>query len=338
MATRRYLLVFFLVLLACSFAYGEGQTESEQSERTFKFRLAHIDATGHPHHKASERLAEIVEEETDGAVQIEVYPAGQLGGAPDIMEQVQLGSIEMFQGGIGWWGSTVPDYWLVASNFVFDNTPHSLAVMNGEIGDELAEQLLAETGVHALTQGMVRNARHLIAKEKVESLDDLEGLKVRVPEMKNWMVPWEALGANPTPVPLPETYLALQQGTVDAAEHEWPQIVSNNWHEVADYATETAHQYETAGFFIAGEAFDQLPEEYQEILRQAASEAEELNNELQEEYEQEAKQEMRDEGVEFIEIDTEPWYERGREIMLEEVVPELGITEGLLERIWETEY
>lgn len=337
---KHLLFVCVLVLVAgLAFAGGQGEADGGGDEmEQYTIRLAHIDPVTHPHNLASERLAELVAERTDGNVTVEVFPAGQLGNAPNLMEQIQLGTIEMFQGGIGWWGSSVPDYWLVASNFVFDNLDHSRAVMTGPIGDQLADQLRQTVGVRVLTQGMIRNPRNLAATRPIRSLEDLQGLKVRVPEMPNWMVPWEALGANPTPMPLTETYLGLQQGVVEGVEHGYPQLYLNNYTEVAQYVTNTEHQYEMAGFFIQDEFFESLPAEYQEILMEAAKEAEEYNNELQVEYREQSRQDMIDQGVEFIDIDTEPWYEVGRDIMLNDVVPTLGITDGLLQEIWAYDY
>ena len=336
---KRLLLVSVLVLIGgLLFAGGQGESGGAEQMEQYTIRLAHIDPVTHPHNLASERLAELVADRTDGNVTIEVYPAGQLGNAPNLMEQVQLGTIEMFQGGIGWWGSSVPDYWLVASNFVFDNLEHSRAVMTGPIGDGLVDQLQDTVGVRVLTQGMIRNPRNLAATRPVRSLEDLQGLKVRVPEMPNWMVPWEALGANPTPMPLTETYLGLQQGVVEGVEHGYPQLYLNNYTEVAKYVTNTEHQYEMAGFFIQEDFFQSLSAEYQEILLNAAQEAEEYNNELQIDYREQSRQDMLDQGVEFIDIDTGPWYEVGRDIMRNQVVPTLGITEGLLEEIWAYDY
>ena len=331
-------LLCVLILLVCAgtvFAQGQG---ARDADRVYNARLAHIDPPTHPHNLASQKFAELVAERTDNRVIIEVYPAGQLGNAPNLMEQVQLGTIEIFQGGIGWWGSSLPDYWLVASNFVFDNLEHSRAVMTGPIGMELSERLLDEIDVRALNQGMVRNPRHLASVKPVRTLEDLRGLNVRVPEMANWMVPWQALGANPTPMALTETYLGLMQGVVDAVEHGYPQLYLNNYTEVAKYVSNTYHQYEMAGFFISEEFYQSLPEAYQEVVAQAALEAEEYNNEQQVVYLEDARQKMIDQGVTFIDIDIEPWYEVGRDIMLNTVVPELGITPGLLEEIWAYQY
>jgi len=333
-----------LVLTVCAgVLFAGGQQDAEggakaDADKVYKIKLGHIDPPTHPHHLACEKMAEIVKEETDGKVIIEVYPAGQLGNAPNLMEQLKMGSIQMFQGGIGWWGSSLPDYWLVASNFVFDNLEHSRAVMKGEIGDDVAARLNEAVGVRVLTQGMIRNPRNLASVKPVRSLDDLQGLKVRVPEMPNWMLPWKALGANPTPMPLTETYLGLKQGVVEGVEHGYPQLYLNNYTEVAQYVTNTEHQFEMAGMFIQEDFYQSLPAEYQQILMDAAAAAEEYNNEKQVEYKASAKEKMLEQGVEFIDIDRGPWYEMGREIMKEKVVPELKITDGLLEKIWAYEY
>lgn len=335
----KYGFLAMIIALTCGgilFANGQGENSSAIEPLTIK--LAHIDPVTHPHNLASERFAEIVMEKTDGSIIVEVYPAGQLGNAPNLMEQIQLGTIEMFQGGIGWWGSSVPDFWLVASNFVFDNLEHSRAVMTGQIGDGLAIQLLEKVGVRSLVLGMIRNPRNLASTRPIRSLEDLQGLKVRVPEMPNWMIPWEALGSNPTPMPLTEAYLGLQQGVVEGVEHGYPQLYLNNYTEVAKYVTNTEHQYEMAGFFISESFFQSLPEEYQKVIVDAAEEAEGYNNTLQIDYRAKSQQDMLNQGVEFIDIDREPWYEVGRDIMLNQVVPKLKITEGLLEEIWAYQY
>jgi len=325
-----------VTLVLSIFLFAHSFIISAQTPK-YTIKLGHIDPVSHPHNKASERFKEIVEEKTGGEIKVEVYPAGQLGNAPNLMEQLRLGSVEMFQGGIGWWGSYIPDYWLVASNFVFDSLDHSRTVMKGEIGQNLAQELKEYVGVTALTQGMIRNPRNLLTKEPVRTLDDLKGLKIRVPEMQNWLVPWKALGANPTPMPLSETYLGLQQGVVDGVEHGFPQLYLNNYTEVAKYCTITQHQFEMAGFFISNVFYDKLSDEYKQIIQEAAAEAEEYNNKLQVEYKEDTRQKMKEEdNVKFIEIDRKPWYEVGRKIMQEEVVPKLDITPGLLEKIWDT--
>lgn len=301
-------------------------------------RLGHIDPVTHPHNVACQKFAEIVKAKTNGEIEVQVYPAGQLGKAPNLMEQLQMGTVQMFQGGVGWWGSSLPDYWLVASNFVYDNQKHSLAVMNGPIGDKLAKGLKDAVGVRVLTQGLIRNPRNLLTTKPVKTLEELKGLKVRVPEMANWMIPWKALGANPTPMPLTETFLGLQQGVVEGVEHGLPQLLLNNYVEVAKNLTYTRHQYETAGFFISDQFFSSLTKEQQKILVEAVKEAEKLNNELQPKYLEDAKTKMTAMGVNFIEIDNKPWYEVGRKIMLNEVVPKLKCTPGLLEEIWAYKY
>ncbi|MFV0439489.1 MAG: TRAP transporter substrate-binding protein [Desulfopila sp.] len=304
----------------------------------YVIRLGHIDPVNHPHNKACLRFAELVKERTSGEVEVQVYPAGQIGKAPNLMEQVQMGSVQMFQGGVGWWGSSLPDYWLVASNFVYDSAEHNMAVMKGAIGDRLAAELLDKVGVRVLTQGLVRNPRNLLTMKPVRNLEDLKGMKIRVPPMANWMVPWKALGANPTPMPLTETFLGLQQGVVEGVEHGLPQLYLNNYSEVAKNLILTHHQYETAGFFISEDFFSRLPTEYQKVIEKSALEAEALNNELQPQYLEDARVAMERQGVQFIEIDTKPWYEKGRKIMKEVVVPELHITPGLIDEIWAVTY
>ena len=328
----KLLMVLSLALvLVCGFTAGA-------MAKKYVIRLGHIDPVTHPHNLASLEFAKLVNEGTNGEVEVQVYPAGQLGKAPNLMEQLQMGTVQMFQGGVGWWGSSLPDYWLVASNFVYDNPEHCMAVMKGPIGEKLAEDLRREKGVRVLTQGLVRNPRNLLTVKPVKTLEDIKGLKIRVPPMANWMLPWKALGANPTPMPLTETFLGLQQQVVEGVEHGLPQLVLNNYTEVAKYLALTRHQYETAGFFINDQFFSSLPEEYQKVILEAAVEAEKLNNKLQPDYLEKAREKMIAQGVTIFAIDNKPWYEVGRKIMKDVVVPKLNITPGLLEEIWAVKY
>ena len=324
----------FTGVLACVLVVGLSAATMAKTV----IRLGHIDPVTHPHNLACEKFAELVAKESGGEIEVQVYPAGQLGKAPNLMEQVQMGTVQMFQGGVGWWGSSLPDYWLVASNFVYDNMDHCMAVMKGPIGEGLAEKLRQTVGVRVLTQGLIRNPRNLLSARPIKTLAELKGLKVRVPEMANWMLPWEALGANPTPMPLTETYLGLQQGVVEGVEHGLPQLLLNNYTEVVKNLSYTRHQFETAGFFISDRFFSSLSQKNQKVLMDAAAAAEKHNNELQPAYLENARTKMKAQGVNFIEIDNKPWYDGGRRIMKDVVVPKLKITPGLLEEIWAVKY
>ncbi|MCB2191061.1 MAG: TRAP transporter substrate-binding protein [Deltaproteobacteria bacterium] len=307
------------------------------SASEYVIKLGHIDPVTHPHNLACKEFAKLVKERTNGKVEVQVYPAGQIGNAPNLMEQLQMGTIQMFQGAIGWWGSTIRDYWTLAAPFVFKDMNQCLATMQGDIGKNVSEELLKKAGVRTLTQCLVRNTRNLLVKQPVKTLEDLNGLKIRVPEMTSWVLAWEALGANPTPVPLTETYLALQQSVVVGTEHGLPQLLLNNFTEVAKYVVYTKHQFETAGFFISEDYFSSLPDNYQKILVQSAKDAEKLNNKLQPDYLESAKKKMIEQEVIFIEIDNDPWYKVGRKALLEKVVPKVGMNRSILEQIWASE-
>jgi tripartite ATP-independent transporter DctP family solute receptor len=297
-------------------------------------RLGHIDPVTHPHNLACEKLVKLVKERTNGEIEIQVYPAAQLGKAPNLMEQLQLGTIQMFQGGVAWWGSSNPDYYLVSGNFVFDNPEHCMAVMTGEIGERLSDKLYEKTGVIVLSQGLYRHPRNLLSTRPIRSLEDLKGLKVRVPPMANWMLLWKGIGANPTPMPLTETYLGLQQGVVDGVEHGLPQLLLNNYTEVAKYCTLTRHQFETAGFYLHEKFFSSLSKNHQKVISEAVKEVVKWNNEIQPEYLEQAKKKMKAQNVKFIDIDNTPWYKLGRKITKDVLVPEVKYTPGLVEEIW----
>lgn len=239
-----------------------------------KIQLAHSDTESEDgiHQKMSLLFADYVSQLSGGGMEIEIVGNGQLGGERDLVEGMQLGSIEM--------ASTAN---MVLSNFdarfsVLD-LPYLIAdyetaykVLDSDVIQGLLDSFAQESGVRVLAYGQ-GGFRQVIGNIAVESLADMKGMKVRVPESDIYIDTFNALGANPTPLAYTETFTALQQGTVDAFEITPAVVLSAGFFEVCSDVSMINHLYSPNPFMISESLFQSLSGEQQGILQEAARKA-----------------------------------------------------------------
>lgn len=230
---------------------------------------------------AVDEFARLVEEYTNGEVLINVAAGGVLGGERDVAEGIQIGTVDgAILGGI--LQNFDPAMAILEFPFLFKNTEHVNAVMQGEVGEAIRQRVVDETGIRALGYVM-RTPRELTTLEPVESLEDLRGMQIRVPEMQAHLETWRALGANPTPIAFTEVYNALQQGVVDGQENPIGVIYANGFGEVVDYMAWTDHLVGFMLITISDATFQELTPAQQEALVRAAEDARVFNDQMLEE-------------------------------------------------------
>lgn len=249
---------------------------SANAETTF--RLGLVGSPGTPEYEAAQRFSELVSEKTGGEYTINVLHSGQAGGEREIAEGLQLGTMDFaVLGGI--LQNFDPALMIVEWDLLFKNNDHVRAAMNGEIGEAVAERINSALDSQQLAVFM-RSPRLLTTNKPIESLEDLQGLKIRVPEMQARLAIWRALGAQPTPMAFPEVVPALQLGTIDGQENPIGLIASASIYEAVEHLANTEHLY---GFMLllgANTAWDAISEEHREHFREAAAEAADYNDEV----------------------------------------------------------
>lgn len=224
------------------------------------------------------KFAELVKEKTKGEIVIDVMYGGVLGGERDVAEGIQLGTVDgAILGGI--LQNFDPAMSILEFPFLFKNEAHIKYVMNGTIGQVINERLQEKIGMRFLSI-IMRTSRELTTNKPINSLADLKGLKIRVPEMKAHLETWKALGANPTPLAFPEVYTALQLGTVDGQENPLPVIYANKFYEVCDYLAFTDHLPGFMMIIINDDLYKSLSYESRIALLEAAREASEYNDRI----------------------------------------------------------
>ncbi|MFA1819990.1 TRAP transporter substrate-binding protein [Virgibacillus oceani] len=283
----------------------ESEEETEASgDAEFTIRASIGLNADHPQYDGLLRFKELVEEETNGDVVVETYHSGQLGDDRTAMEALQLGSQEVTIPSTAPVANFIPEYAVFDIPFLMPSEEVADEVLDGEVGQELLDMLEDQNLVGlAYWENGYRDMSNSVGP--IETQADLEGLTLRTMENELHLDSFSALGANPTPMAFTELFTAMQQGTVDGQENPIATIYLEGFHEVQDYVSATNHVYTPFVFLVSKSFFDGLPEEYQEILRDAAVEAGEYQREVNREANEKYVQSLIDEGVNFNEVSDE---------------------------------
>jgi len=219
-------------------------------------------------------FAERVEDKTNGNVKITVYPL-TLGDTRACLEGIQIGTIDMtFQAELT---LLSPEPGIFSLPFLFKNWDHLSRVLDSEPAKKIADLFLKKTGARVLGW-MEQGFRVIISRKKpIETVEDLKGFKIRVPEDKVLVRTFELLGARPVVIPWADTYTSLQTGLVEGMEATPPGLYSMKFYEVTNYLTLTNHIHSVLGALINEKVWNSLGEENQKALEEAMKEMIALN-------------------------------------------------------------
>ncbi|QBF34290.1 TRAP transporter substrate-binding protein [Thalassococcus sp. S3] len=236
-------------------------------------------------------------------------PAGQLGGERDMIEGLQIGSVDMVITSTGPLGNFVPEVYALDLPFLFRDYDHARTVLDGEIGQELLEKMRdADLVGLAWTENGFRHVTN--SQRPINTPEDLNGLKLRTMENRVHMEAFQNMGAAPTPMAFPELFSALQQGVVDGQENPVVVITTSNFWEVQNHVSLTGHVYSPAIILVSPILWDGLSEEEQGWFREAAAASVEATRAEVLRLEEEGIELMRAQGMEVItEIDKAPFQE-----------------------------
>lgn len=250
--------------------------------KTYVIKLAHGAEPTEPTHKGALYLAKKMEERTNGAVKVQVYPSEQLGSERDIIEATKVGAIQMFFSSPGSIGVFQPDVQIFNGPFVWKDWEEAKRIMRGPFGQKIYAKLEKEHGLIILDPTWYWGWRHLTTRNTpIRRPADTKGLKIRAPNIPIFVETIKAMGASPTPIDFSEVYTALQQGVVDGQENPIPTIWAKKFFEVQKYVMLTGHMLQSNSMAVNGKFFGSLPAEYRKILKEEALAAGEHATELQ---------------------------------------------------------
>jgi tripartite ATP-independent transporter DctP family solute receptor len=204
-------------------------------------RWATVLPTNHPSVAMMDRVAKQVREETGGAVEIQTFPAGQLGSSRDLIEAASSGAVQIVDEGAAQFGQFVPQFSILEAPYLWRDPQQVRRVLASPLVDDMNAQLVAKRSMRVVGSTYY-GKRHVTSGTKaVNTVDDMKGFKLRIPEVDTFRAMAESWGARPTPLNIGELYLALSQGAVDGQENPLPTIQSNKFFEVQKYLVLTGH-------------------------------------------------------------------------------------------------
>ncbi|MFP4508561.1 MAG: TRAP transporter substrate-binding protein [Spirochaetaceae bacterium] len=291
---RRVIVVALAVMMIAAVTGWTAGEQEADSDQPIRLRLAETHGPDYPTTQGSREFARLVEERTDGRIQIEVFHSAQLGEESDAIEQVQFGGIDFTRVSISPLSSFVPALDAFQMPFLYNDAEHMWDVLRGDIGAEMFAEL-EDHGFVGLTW-YDSGSRNFYTTSLVESVADLDGLNIRVQESPLMMDMVELLGAVPVPMPFGEVYSGLQTGVIDGAENNWPSYLTTSHYEVARFFIENAHTRVPEITVASSQVWDTLSAEDQEIIRDAAWESIDYQRQLWAEFEEEAEEQIRAAG------------------------------------------
>jgi tripartite ATP-independent transporter DctP family solute receptor len=234
-----------------------------------KLQIAGNFATEHPSSVAVDQVfKKEVARLTNNQLQVDVFPAMQLGGAKENIDAVRSGTLALTWVGAAFLSRIAPELEAVSLPFVFSNRESAFRVIDGPVGDAI-DKKLQDKGFISLGW-MELGMRHVTnSKGPIRTMADLKGLKVRLQPNETHLATFRALGANPVAMDVKELYSALEQHVVDGQENPYTVISASRFGEVQKHLSNSGHFFDFIAVVASKRAFEQLKPEHQKAVREA---------------------------------------------------------------------
>lgn len=276
--------------------------EKPQTVEPIVIRVGHDAHPGEPFYAGCEKWKELLEAKSNGTMQLELYPSGQLGSKDDLLDQIATGeAICTLADGAYFYDRGVKDFGIVFGPYLFDSWDEAYKLYESSWYQEQADKLAEVAKLKIVASNWRFGVRHTLTTKPVQSLADFHGIKLRVPTNVIQLKGMEVLGTAPTPMALGEVYTALQQGTIDGVENPVALLYYGKFHEVAKYLLLDSHVYNITNLVVGVDFFNSLTKEQQQMLMDTCKEAGLYQNKLSEESDIALIKKMQDEGVTVIE-------------------------------------
>ncbi|MCF6092406.1 TRAP transporter substrate-binding protein [Microaerobacter geothermalis] len=297
-------LMSFLFLAGCGSKEAENSTSSENptEAKTYTIKVANYFATDHPQNIAlREKFKPMVEEMSGGTLKVQIYDNSKLGAEKEFYDGVRNGTIEMGIPGMIM-QSDIPKLAVGEWPFLFKDYEHVKKVLNGPIGEELTEDLEKVHGVKALAWS-ANGFRMFSSNRTLASIEDFKGLRLRMPNIPNYIKLGQLLGANVTPLPFSEVFTALEQKVVDGQDNPIATLKASGWYEVQTDVLESRHMFSPNLYIINLNFWNKLTPEQQNVIQEAAKASASYEWELMEKSYEDDKKFLEEKGIKFTPVD-----------------------------------
>ena len=294
-------------------------TSAMAAEVTLK--LGHLANEDNIWHKAALKFGEEVAALTEGRVEVQVYPNESLGKEIDVINGMQLGTADMTITGESL-QNWAPKAALLALPYAYRSLEHMDEVASGEIGDQIEAEIIANADIRPLTY-FARGPRNLSANRPITTPDELNGFKLRVPNVPLFVTAWQALGANPTPMAFSEVFTSLQNGTIEGQENPLALFKSGGFYEVQKVVNKTEHVRSWIYLTISERSWEKLSEADQAAVMEAAKRTQAFERELFLADEQALVADLEGRGVKFVEVDQAAFAAKAKDAVIASVPEEI---------------
>ena len=300
---------FYITLVVLVFGLSGCSKKSDVTE----LKIGHSLDVEHPVHKAMLFMAEKLKEKSGGKVVLQIYSGEQLGSEREMIEQLQLGSLDMAKVSTSPLESFVPIVGVFSVPYLFRDSDHLWLVLDGPIGEKLKS-----AGERVGLKGMCyydAGSRSFYTKSKpILSPADLAGMKIRVQESKTSMAMIQALGASPTPIAWGELYTSLQQGVIDGAENNPPSFYRSRHFEVCKHYSLDEHTMVPDIVLMSMATWKKLSPDVQKMVQDAANESAQYQRQLWKKETEDSLKKVQEQGVKLYNPDKAAFREKVRQM------------------------
>ena len=273
------------------------------------WKATDVHPLGYPTVEAIVRMGKKLETATKGRISIQMFPSMQLGGEKEMIEQAQVGALQIARISVGAMGPVVDEVNVFNLPFVFRDEAHMRKVIDGPIGKELLERMSDGPGSRLIALGwMDAGTRNVYAKKAVTGPADLKGMKIRMMGNPLFVETMNAMGGNGVAMGFNELYSALQTGVVDGAENNPPTLLAQNHYTVSKVYSLTGHLIIPEIFVFSKKSWEGLSKEDQALVKKLSTEAQFEQRKLWDAYVGEAETKLKAAGVQFVPSDKPAFY------------------------------
>jgi len=272
------------------------------------WKASDVHPLGYPTVEAIVRMGAKLEKATNGRISIQMFPSMQLGGEKEMIEQAQVGALQIARISVGAMGPVVDEVNVFNLPFVFRDEQHMRHVIDGPIGQDMLERMSAGASRLIALGWMDAGTRNVYANKPVTKPADLKGMKVRMMGNPIFVETMNAMGGNGIAMGFNELYSAMQTGVVDGAENNEPTVLAQNHYQVAKIYSLTGHLIIPEIFVFSKRSWETVSKEDQALVRKFSREAQLEQRKLWDDKTAKATEELKAKGVKFVNADKQAFY------------------------------
>lgn len=291
---------------------GSGSPGSSGGDATVEprvLKLSHHCTEDDSNHILFTKFAELVNEKTNGEIEIDIYANGQLYGQKEALEALKLGTLDMGMSDTSLWANYDPACAILDMPYIFKSRDHAIKVASSDIIDPIKERLVESAGIRPILVECLNFRNSFVKDMSIDSFEDFKGLKMRTPEAPMTIAAFEAIGANPIVIPSGEAYTAVQTGVADGLEGHAEYMVLQKFYEVAKNYVLTQHVMTFTCLNMSEKVYQSLTDSQKAAFAEAASEALVYFYDYTENLFDEKFAELERQGVKITDIDRTPFEE-----------------------------